>query len=160
MNREHHYSIQVTWTGNKGEGTSGYRSYERSHTIGAANKPDIEGSSDAAFRGDRTKYNPEDMLVASVSACHMLWYLHLCADAGVIVTAYTDNAAGIMTEGPDETGRFREVILYPRITLKSESMVEQAKALHQQAHKFCFIANSCNFPIKYQPVYTIQEQSN
>src|SRR3954468_9175486 len=100
MRGEHHYSLNVKWTGNRGKGTTGYADYDRSHTISVNGKSDILGSSDAAFRGDTSRHNPEDMLVASLSTCHMLWYLHLCADAGIAVTHYTDNATGTMIESP------------------------------------------------------------
>jgi organic hydroperoxide reductase OsmC/OhrA len=147
----HHYEIGLTWTGSRGEGTTGYRNYERSYTISASGKPEIEGSSDPAFRGERSKYNPEDLLVAAVSSCHMLSYLHLCAVAGVIVTDYIDQAKGVMVEDKDGSGHFSEVILYPVITVKDDSMIEKAKELHKDAHKMCFIANSCNFPIRHEP---------
>src|SRR5499426_564348 len=106
--KEHHYSVVVTWTGNQGSGTSGYRDYRRDHDISAAGKPIIPASSDPIFRGDASRYNPEDLLVASLSGCHMLWYLHLCADAGIRVTEYRDDATGTMVETADGGGRFAE----------------------------------------------------
>lgn len=151
MAKQHQYEIKTTWTGNTGEGTSGYRGYERSHVISAANKPDIPGSSDPAFRGDKTRYNPEELLVASLSTCHMLWYLHVCTDAGVVVVDYTDTAKGTMVETADGGGHFTEVTLYPSVVVADASMVEKANALHQKANQLCFIANSCNFPVHHQP---------
>jgi organic hydroperoxide reductase OsmC/OhrA len=151
MDKLHNYELTVKWTGNKGKGTDHYFSYERSHTVSVKGKIDILGSSDTAFRGDATKHNPEDFFVASLSTCHMLWYLHLCADAGVIVTAYTDNAKGILQEVKGGGGHFTKVILHPQVTVKEKAMIEKANALHAQAHQFCFIANSCNFPIHHQP---------
>ena len=151
MAKEHHYSLKISWTGNTGTGTNSYRSYERSHLISAGNKPEILASSDPSFRGDMTKYNPEELLVASLSSCHMLSYLHLCAVAGVIVLDYTDNATGTMAETPDGGGHFTEVTLYPVVTVAEPSMVEKANELHHQANKLCFIANSCNFPVHHQP---------
>ncbi|MVM31425.1 OsmC family peroxiredoxin [Spirosoma sp. HMF4905] len=151
MAKQHQYALTTTWTGNKGEGTSTYRSYERSHTISVGNKPDLLGSSDPSFRGDKTKYNPEELLVASLSSCHMLSYLHLCAVAGVVVIEYIDNATGVMTETPDGGGHFTEVTLYPTIIVAEESMIAKANELHHQANKLCFIANSCNFPVHHQP---------
>jgi organic hydroperoxide reductase OsmC/OhrA len=106
MARQHSYTVTVTWKGNTGTGTSGYREYERSHEISASQKSTIAGSSDPAFRGDRTRWNPEDLLVASLSACHQLWYLNLCANAGVIVEAYVDEAVGVMEESADGSGQF------------------------------------------------------
>jgi organic hydroperoxide reductase OsmC/OhrA len=147
----HHYKTTITWTGNLGSGTSGYRAYDRNHVISVEGKPDIPGSSDPAFRGDRARYNPEEMLVASVSSCHMLWYLHLCAEAGLIVVDYVDEATGTMEETADGGGRFAEVILYPKVTVTDEAMVNKANELHYKANKLCFIANSCNFPILHKP---------
>lgn len=151
MSKEHHYEITTEWTGNTGTGTSHYRNYERSHEIKAIHKIAIPGSSDPAFRGDPLRYNPEELMVASVSACHMLWYLHFCSEAGVVVTAYTDTATGTMAETANGSGFFTEVILYPRVTVKETSMIETANALHTKAHQYCFIANSVNFPVRHEP---------
>ncbi|CAI8703284.1 OsmC family protein [Chryseobacterium sp. IT-36CA2] len=151
MNKDHHYKITVQWTGNQGSGTSSYRDYERSHIISAENKAIIEGSSDPAFRGDKTKHNPEDMLLSSLSSCHMLWYLHFCSEAGIIVTDYRDEATGIMAETANGSGHFTEVTLHPIVTISEESMKEKAEELHHKANKFCFIANSVNFPVKHIP---------
>ncbi len=150
MVREHNYKTMVEWTGNRGEGTSNYRGYERSHIISAENKPFIEASSDPLFMGDATKYNPEELLVASLSSCHMLWYLHLCADNGIVVISYKDEATAIMLE-TGAGGHFAEVILHPLVTINDESNIEKANDLHEEAHKKCFIANSCNFPVRHEP---------
>jgi len=152
MSKQHHYELTVQWTGNTGTGTSGYRQFERSHTISAAQKSDLLASSDPAFRGDPTRYNPEDLLVASLASCHMLWYLHLCAEAGVTVVEYSDTATGIMEETAAGGGRFREVTLHPLVKVLSDSMLEKALALHEAAHALCFIANSVNFPVHHHPV--------
>ena len=152
MNKSHHYNISVTWTGNQGTGTSHYRAFERSHTISAGKKNEILCSSDPAFRGDRTKYNPEELLVASLSSCHMLWYLHLCAEAGVVVIDYTDQATGVMTENSNGSGVFKEVTLNPMVTVSETSMLSKANELHQEANKMCFIANSVNFPVYHHPI--------
>ncbi len=146
----HHYAITIHWTGNKGTGTSNYRAYDRQHTIVKHNAPEIFGSSDPTFRGDITKYNPEDLLVASLSSCHLLWYLHVCAEAGVIVLDYTDNATGTMIETPEGGGRFTKVTLHPIVTVADESMIEKATVLHQKANALCFIANSVNFPVHHE----------
>lgn len=151
MKGQHHYQATIKWTGNNGSGTDHYRNYERSHEIDIAHKATILASSDPAFRGDKTKHNPEDLLVSSLSACHMLWYLHLCAEAGVIVTDYIDNATGTMIETTDRGGHFSEVTLHPIVTVSDESMIEKANALHHEANQFCFIANSVNFPVKHAP---------
>ncbi|MDI6838123.1 MAG: OsmC family protein [Rhizobiaceae bacterium] len=148
--RHHEYSATVTWIGNHGTGTSGYRDYSRDHVIAAGAKPDIPGSADPAFRGDADRWNPEDLLVASVSACHKLWYLHLCAVNGVVVTAYEDHAEGQMVTEEDGSGRFTEVVLRPRVTISSGDR-ERAASLHHDAHEKCFIANSVNFPVRCEP---------
>jgi organic hydroperoxide reductase OsmC/OhrA len=151
MPKQHNYPVTVTWTGNNGTGTSAYDAYERSHTISVVNKPDLPGSADTPFRGDNTKYNPEDMLVASLSTCHMLWYLHLCADAGIIVTGYEDNATGIMVQPDNGPGHFTEVTLNPIVTVTEDHMINKANDLHDKAHDCCFIANSMNFPVHHKP---------
>lgn len=156
MSKEHHYKATIRWTGNKGTGTSSYRTYERSHTINIENKTVIEGSSDPAFRGDKTVHNPEDLFLSSLSSCHMLWYLHFCAEAGIIVTDYMDEATGIMMETTDGSGHFTAVTLYPAVTVAEESMIDQAKELHHKANQFCFIARSVNFPIKHIPTVSVK----
>jgi len=147
--KHHHYSTRVRWTGNTGTGTSDYRAYERSHVIEAEGKPAILGSSDPAFRGDTSRYNPEELLVSSLSACHMLWYLHLCADAGVVVTDYSDEALGVMEETRGG-GHFTSVLLQPRVTVASPDMTAKALQLHESAHAHCFIANSVNFEVRVE----------
>ncbi|MEO6188479.1 MAG: OsmC family protein [Ginsengibacter sp.] len=151
MKRQHIYNVSSTWTGNSGSGTSDYRSYERSHVISVENKVAILCSSDPAFRGDKTKYNPEELLVASLAGCHMLSYLHLCSVAGIVVTEYVDHATGTMEETDDGSGHFTEVTLHPTVTITDESKVGLANELHQKANEICFIANSCNFPIFHKP---------
>lgn len=148
---QHEYSIRVEWTGNQGEGTSDYRAYARSHEISATGKPVIPGSSDPAFRGDRTRYNPEELLVSSLSACHMLWYLHLCADGGIVVTGYVDDATGTMVATAETGGHFTEVVLRPTVTLRSQADADAATRLHEQAHHLCYIANSVRFPVRHEP---------
>ena len=156
--REHHYRLTTTWTGNLGTGTSDYRAYSRDHEIAIAGKSaPLPGSSDAAFRGDPARYTPEELLVASLSACHMLWFLHLCADAAIVVTEYADDASGAMSEnvvpGPDAgSGEFTRVILRPRAVIADSARIADAMALHARAHELCFIARSVNFPVDHQPV--------
>lgn len=149
--KNHEYAVRIQWTGNDGEGTRDYRSYRRDHTIGAPGKPDIPGSSDPAFRGDAARYNPEELLVAAFSACHMLWYLHLCATSGVRVVAYEDAAEGSMAEDAAGAGKFVNVRLYPRVTIAAEGDVTRATGLHEEAHRFCFISNSVDFPVEIHP---------
>jgi organic hydroperoxide reductase OsmC/OhrA len=152
MSKEHHYKTTTRWTGNKGTGTSDYKSYERSHVISVDGKPDIEGSSDPAFRGDKAKHNPEDLMVSALSSCHMLWYLHFCAVNGVVITNYEDNAIGTMVENEDGSGQFTQVILNPIVIVKENSMLEKANELHYNAHHACFIARSVNFEVKLSPI--------
>jgi organic hydroperoxide reductase OsmC/OhrA len=148
----HHYKAITTWVGNTGTGTADYKSYQRNHDIAVDGKQTLACSSDPGFRGDRSRHNPEELLVASLSGCHMLWYLHLCAVNGVIVTAYTDDAEGQMVENEDGSGQFREVVLKPRVTVKEKSMIEKANALHHDANRMCFIARSVKFPVNHEPV--------
>jgi organic hydroperoxide reductase OsmC/OhrA len=149
--KQHTYNVSVEWTGNSGEGTKTYTSYSRSYSIGADGKPKIEGSSDPAFRGDPSRYNPEDLLVASLSACHMLWYLHLCATHGVVVTQYQDSALGAMKLEADGSGRFVRAELRPKVNLAPGSDPVRAANLHSDAHRMCFIAHSVNFPVEIIP---------
>jgi organic hydroperoxide reductase OsmC/OhrA len=157
MPKEHHYAVTVDWTGNKGSGTSGYAAYARAHEIRSAGKPAIPGSSDPSFRGDPARYNPEELLVASLAGCHMLWYLHLCSVAGIVVTAYVDRAEGTMIEEADGGGRFTGVVLKPEVTVKPGADLAKARDLHAAAHKLCFIARSVNFPVAHEP--TIREEA-
>ena len=151
---EHTYNLTITWTGNQGQGTKDYRSYDRSHVVKVGGKQDLLCSSDPAFRGDKTRHNPEELFLASISSCHMLWYLHLCADSGIVVVDYTDTATGTMTETDNGGGHFTEVTLHPTITIADKTMETLATELHTKANELCFIANSCNFPIHHRP--TIQ----
>jgi organic hydroperoxide reductase OsmC/OhrA len=158
MTKEHHYKTTITWTGNTGIGTKDYKSYDRSHTISIDNKMDIMASSDPAFLGDKSKHNPEDLLVSSLSGCHMLWYLHLCATNGITVIEYKDNASGTMKETGENGGRFTEVVLHPTVIVTDHKQVDRANELHSEAHKMCFIANSCNFPVRHIATCRAQEK--
>lgn len=157
MKKEHQYAIKIKWTGNRGTGTDTYTGYDRDYAISSEGKPTISASSDAAFRGDKSKYNPEDLLIASLSACHMLWYLHLCSEAGIRVVDYTDDAHGVMVESSMKGGHFTEVTLCPIVTITNAAMLEKAHELHKKANELCFIANSVNFPVRHQPVVNIKE---
>jgi organic hydroperoxide reductase OsmC/OhrA len=152
--KQHTYEVRVDWTGNDGEGTKTYKGYRRDHIIACEGKPQIQGSSDPSFRGDRYRYNPEELLVASLSSCHMLWYLHLCSVNHVTVLDYRDSAFGVMEESDHGSGEFVRVTLRP--TVKISAGVDQAKALalHSEAHSLCFIARSVRFPVDIIPEIT------
>lgn len=152
---EHRYSVRTEWTGDRGSGTSGYRDYDRAVTIEIAGKPALLASADKPFRGDPTRWNPEDLLLAALSECHLLSYLHACVQAGVVVVAYTDEASGTMREDGAGGGAFHEVLLRPRVTVADPSMVDAATAAHAQAHAWCFIANSVNFPVRHEPTIIV-----
>jgi organic hydroperoxide reductase OsmC/OhrA len=149
--RTHSYAVTVTWTGNTGAGTSGYRAYSRDHVISAGAKPAIAGSSDPAFRGDPARWNPEDLFVGSLSACHKLWYLHLAATHGIVVVAYSDAATGTMTEDETGGGRFTDVVLRPQVTIAAGGDIALAERLHRDAHEKCFVANSVTCPVRVEP---------
>lgn len=145
--KHHRYNTRTEWTGNLGAGTADYRAYSRDHVLSAAGRPDVQGSSDPAFRGDAARWNPEDLLVASLSSCHMLWYLHLCTQAKITVLAYRDDATATMVEDEGGGGRFTAALLKPVVTIAAGGDMARAEALHEDAHRLCFIANSVNFPV-------------
>lgn len=149
MHPNHNYKLTLKWTGNKGTGTSSYRSYDRNHDILIDNKTTIRGSADPTFHGDKTVHNPEDLLLASLSACHMMSYLHVCVKNGIVVTDYIDNATGFMKVNDDGSGQFIEVTLNPIVTISDETFLDKANELHKEANKLCFIANSVNFSVKH-----------
>jgi organic hydroperoxide reductase OsmC/OhrA len=154
--KKHTYELTIDWTGNLGSGTSAYDAYSRDHLIRAGTKMAIEASSDPAFRGNAARHNPEDLFVASVSSCHMLWYLHLCATNKIVVTAYVDEAIGTMQEEKNGSGRFADVTLRPRVTIGAGGDAVLAARLHEDAHRYCFIANSVNFPVRCEPSIDIE----
>lgn len=149
--KEHQYALQLRWTGNRGEGTTDYRAYDRAFDIAIEGKPTWKGSADPAFLGDSALHNPEDMLVASLSACHMLWYLHLCAVEGIVITDYVDDASGTMQQDAGGGAQFTAVVLKPRVTIKPGGDRDRAARLHERANELCFIARSVNFPIAHEP---------
>lgn len=147
---EHHYALTATWHGNRGTGTSGYREYSRDVTIAVDGKPELLASADKPFRGDAERWNPEDMLIAALSECHLLSYLHACVGAGVVVVSYLDRASGVMREDGKGGGAFTEVLLRPEVVVADPSMIEAAQRAHDDAHRMCFIANSVNFPVRHE----------
>jgi organic hydroperoxide reductase OsmC/OhrA len=151
MTRRHTYETHSSWTGDRGQGTADYRAYDRTYDTTAPGRPAIAGSSDPAFRGSADRWNPELLLVAALSQCHMLSYLHRCAVGGVVVTGYEDTAEGVMVETSDGGGHFEDVVLRPVVTVAEPGMVEQAQALHEEAAALCFIAASVDFPVRHEP---------
>ncbi len=154
MKRQHTYEVAIEWTGNTGAGTRSYGGYARTYEIHAAEKPAIPGSSDPSFRGDAARWNPEELLVAALAACHQLWYLHLCATAGIVVESYCDAAHGIMLEEESGAGRFQSVTLRPQVGLAHGADERQAARLHEEAARMCFIARSVAFPVHHEPSFT------
>jgi organic hydroperoxide reductase OsmC/OhrA len=150
--REHYYRMSTRWTGNLGSGTSAYRAYSRDYEVTAAGKrAPISGSSDPVFRGDRSRYNPEELLLGSLSACHMLWVLHLCADAGIVVTEYIDDAEGEMVEHKDGSGEFKRAVLKPKMKITDAARASDVVAIHHKAHELCAMARSVNFEVACEP---------
>ena len=155
MAREHNYKLTAAWTGNKGDGTKDIRTYDRSHTVSIEGKPELFLTTDNPAVGDKSKLNPEDLLVTAISSCHMLSYLYLCAIEGIVITSYTDNATGILIEKTSGGGNFKEVTLNPICYIVDESTIEKAIELHHKAHEICYIANSVNFEVKCNPTCKI-----
>jgi organic hydroperoxide reductase OsmC/OhrA len=154
--KQHTYALSIDWTGNLGSGTTAYDAYSRDHLVRVGTKPAIEASSDPAFRGNAARHNPEELFVASLSSCHMLWYLHLCATNGIVVTAYVDEAIGTMQEEKSGSGRFTDVTLRPRVSIGAGGDAALAARLHEDAHRYCFIANSVNCAVRCEPVIEIE----
>lgn len=156
MAERHEYVARIAWTGNRGSGTSAYRAYDRNWRVETPGKPVIECSNDPLLGGDPALHNPEDMLLASLSACHMLWYLHLCSQAKIVVTAYRDDPVGLGESEPSGAGRFLSATLRPAVTLAAGSDVERARAIHGEIHRYCFIARSVNFPVDHEPTFDFE----
>lgn len=150
MDATHRFVAEVRWTGDRGSGTSGPRDFGRDHVVSIAGKPDILGSAARAFHGDVDRWNPEEMLLAALAQCHLLSFLYVATRAGVVVTAYEDAAEGILETSPDGSGRFREAVLRPRVEYATPPA--DSVALHAEAHRLCFIANSVNFAVRVEPV--------
>ena len=157
--KNHNYNITVEWTGNQGSGTLNYTSYSRDHLIVSEGKYDaIKGASDPSFLGDKSRYNPEDLFLSSLAACHMLWYLHLCSVHHIVVLEYVDFATGVMEVNNNGSGKFTKVTLNPKVKISDFKLIEKANSIHKEANAMCFIANSCNFTIEHQPI-TIADSS-
>lgn len=155
MAKQHDFISRIVWTGNRGEGTASYKGYDRTWDIATPGKPVTHCSNDPLLGGDPSLPNPEDLLLSSLSACHMLWYLHLASSAGIVVTAYADDPVGVGESTPDGAGRFVRAILRPAIRVREGADLERAHAIHQEIHKVCFIARSVNFPVSYEPRFEV-----
>lgn len=153
MSKQHPYTSRVVWTGNRGDGTKTYRGYDRTWQIATPGKPVVECSNDPLLGGDPARPNPEDLLLSALSSCHMLWYLHLASNAGIVVMSYEDNPVGIGETSPNGAGRFLSATLKPRIEVKAGADLMRAEAIHHEVHEFCFIARSVNFPVSYEPEF-------
>lgn len=151
----HEYRLRATWTGNRGTGTSGYRDYARDITVEVSGKPELLASADKPFRGDPARWNPEDMLLAALSECHLLSYLHVAVTMGVVVVAYRDEASGVLLQDGRGGGAFTEVVLRPHVVVTQEAMVDAALAAHQRANELCFIAASVRFPVRHEPTIEV-----
>lgn len=152
---EHHYQVNVVWTGNRGSGTSSYRSYTRDHEVSSGGIPVILGSADPTFHGNPERWNPEQLLLAALSQCHMLSYLHMAVKSGIIVTAYEDSAEGTLRLNPDGSGEFTGVTLKPRVTITDSTAKHTAQSIHADAAGACFIGRSVNFPVLHDPVVMV-----
>lgn len=150
--KQHHYQLSLNWKDTNGCGTTSYKSYSRDHQVSKSTLTNIQLSSDPNFRGNPDKFNPEELLVSSLSSCHLLWYLHLCAENKIVVLKYNDSPEGWMEEESDGGGQFKEVILRPEILIEGKEVPALAYSLHAEAHKKCFIARSCNFPVKIEAI--------
>lgn len=153
---QHTYALDLTWTGNTGDGTTGYRSYTRDVTAASPGKPELLLSADKPFRGDPARWNPEELLLAALSECHLLSFLHVAVLHGVVVTGYTDQPIGTMTQ-EGIGGRFTEVVLRPVVTVSDPAVVDMLPRLHDEASAACFIASSVNFPVRHEPTTLVAE---
>jgi organic hydroperoxide reductase OsmC/OhrA len=155
--KSHSYDVRVEWTGNTGVGTAGYADYRRDTVTTAGDKDGLLGSSDPNFRGDPARWNPEELLLTSLSQCHLLWYLDLVARAGVVVTDYVDEPSATMVLNSDGSGQFQRVVLRPSVTITDPDDRSRAMELHSRAHDMCFIARSVNFPVDCEPTVGVRQ---
>src|SRR4051812_31087690 len=151
--KQHDYTSDIAWTGNRGEGTKSYRSYDRTWDIAIPGKPVVHCSNDPLLGGNPARANPEDLLLSSLAACHMLWYLHYASEAGIVVTSYRDTPIGVGESSPSGAGRFLRAILKPHITVRAGDDLAAADAIHHRIHEVCFIARSVNFPVSIEATY-------
>lgn len=154
MAKEHDYTSTIRWTGDRGQGTKTYKGYDRTWRIETPGKAPVECSNDPLLGGDPTKHNPEDLLLSALSSCHMLWYLHLASNAGIIVHGYEDSPVGVGETSPDGAGRFLRATLRPLIQVKAGADLRRADDIHQEIKRYCFIARSVNFPVACDAVYS------
>jgi organic hydroperoxide reductase OsmC/OhrA len=146
------FNVGLTWLSQNKNFT--YNEYSREYTIHAEGKPELIGTAAPEYKGSHEHYNPEDMLIASLSACHMLSYLALAANSKIQVLSYQDQAEGSLIKD-GMSMKFNEVILKPHVVISQDSDQEKALSLHDKAHHICFIANSVNFSVLIQPQIAI-----
>lgn len=147
---KHLFKAELKWTSNQNLEDVTKRFYSKSHQIKIEGKPVLDISAAKAFKGDPELYNPEDLLLSSLVSCHMMSYLYVCAQNGIEVLGYSDNAEATLEVSPDGSGRFVEVRLFPKVKIVNSDQVELALELHKKANQLCFIANSCNFPVLHE----------
>lgn len=152
----HTYELELEWTGDLGTGTSGYRDYSRDVLARSEGRPTLELSADRPFRGDPSRWNPEVLLLAALSECHLLSFLHVAVMHGVTVVAYTDTPVGEM-EQSGIGGHFTRVLLRPRVTITDPRHAELVPRLHEEAGAACFIASSMNFPIEHEAITVVRD---
>lgn len=150
----HNFTTNVVWTGNRGEGTTHYRAYDRTWDIAVPGKAPVHCSNDPMLGGDPTKMNPEDLLLSALASCHMLWYLHLASDKGIVVLEYTDAPIGYGESDPSGAGRFLSAELRPQITVKKGTDLVLAESIHHKIKDVCFIARSVAFPVEHTVTFT------
>ena len=147
----HLFKVALNWIKKEPQTDSSTRIYTKSHHISIEGKPDLEVSAAKAFKGDPNLYNPEDLLLSSLTSCHMMSYLYCCMQYKIEVISYQDHSEATLQVNPDGSGKIVKVDLFPEIIISNSSQIELALSLHKKANELCFIANSCNFPVYHHP---------
>ncbi len=121
----------------------------KTHQVFIDDKSPLTVSAAKAFKGDETKYNPEDLLLSALASCHMMSYFYVCAQNGIELIDYKDEAVGVLELKADGSGAFTSVVLNPVVTISKSEMIDKAVSLHKEAHSICFIAHPCNVLISH-----------
>lgn len=139
----------MSWDGASRHGLEFRDRTKRRHTISHPEKPDIDGSAAPAFHGETTRWNPEELLLAALSQCHMLTFFYLAHEEGLEVVDYEDTPEATLRTHADGSGEMTEAILKPRVTVRGgwEGSLDD---MHHRAHELCFIARSVNFPVTHE----------